>query len=92
MTYLLRLTLFFATVLGMALVTVPDNSAAAPIKTYDAEHFWRCEMTLPACFGRREMCNECVRSCPKAAAGSPSAQSGLYFAQMCRSRGGTQFY
>jgi len=90
MMSLLRLTLLFVTLLGMALLTAPNNSAATPVNlygpVYGGAHIEECEKTSAACRRSRELCLECVRSCEKAATASAMGKSGYYFAGWCRTR------
>jgi len=91
----LRVTLLFTTLLCMALLTAPDNSAAAPINphglTYGEVYLRDCIKTSDACFTSRKLCSECVRNCREAAAYSTIGKDGNFFAEYCRSRGGAGF-
>jgi len=88
MMCLLRLTLLFATLLGMALLTAPDATAATPVDmygpVYGEAHVAVCDKTYEACYNRRERCHECVRSCR--AAYSTIGKPARNFAERCRTR------
>jgi len=90
MMSLLRVTLLFATLLGMALLAAPDNSAATPVNlygpAYGAAHIVACEKTSAACRRSRKLCHECVSSCKEAATTSAMGKSGRYFAEWCGKR------
>jgi len=55
----LRLTLLFATLLGMALLTAPDATAATPVDMYgpvfDEAHIVACDKTYAACNDHHEL-------------------------------------
>jgi len=92
MMSLLRLALLFATLLGMALLTAPDHSAATPVTLdgpLDGEaHIAACEETSLTCERRRDLCRECVHSCWAAAAHSSKGKHAYFLAELCRTRGG----
>jgi len=91
---LLRLALLFATLLGMALLTAPDDSAATPVTIdgpLDGEaHIMVCEENYVACIRRRDLCRECVHSCR--AAHSSMGKYDRFLADFCRTRGGAGIF
>jgi len=96
MMSLLRLTLLFVTLLGMALLTAPDTSSATPAyilpPMYGAAYIKECQRTSDACFFFRELCRECVRGCSEAAAHSALGKHGNFLAEECRTRGGAGIF
>jgi len=81
---LLRLTLLFTALLVMALLSAPNNSAAAPLNVDGVAYMWQCEKTIVASRRHRERCDECVRSCRDSVAYSAIGQASYQFSERCR--------
>jgi len=84
------LALLFVTLLGVAVLTAPDNSAAAPVNIlppmYGAAYMKECQRTSDACHDSRsrELCGECVHRCRAAVARSAMGKHGNFLAEECR--------